>query len=182
VWITSLLLWQNIQDKQLFRRKGLFWLIVSEVSVHVCLALLLCTNSSTVHHGGRAQKKRPVLLKVVEKQKEREVEVPLFPSRMKPNTQLPSTAPPPKSSPPPNSTAGWGSSLHHMALGDMCNLNYSTLSPEVFIKSSSLRWDSSVLIWQKIFCFFLFKEKEKGVIHVFGHIVIQTVSDLETLP
>jgi hypothetical protein len=51
--IRFLLLWQNSWDTQLVRRNGLFWLIVSETSVHGQLAPLL----SSLCRGSTSQQK-----------------------------------------------------------------------------------------------------------------------------
>jgi hypothetical protein len=70
-------LWWNNQQNQLKRRKGLFWHMVSDFSVHGWLSLVLCTCGSIIHHGGSMGERRPIYLqdkrqKVTRKQRERE--------------------------------------------------------------------------------------------------------------
>jgi hypothetical protein len=46
--------WDKILEKNSLRRKGLFWLTFSEVSVHGQVALLLCTWGKAEHLDGRS--------------------------------------------------------------------------------------------------------------------------------
>lgn len=79
--VSFLLLWHNLPVK----RKDLFWLWISEVSIHAYLALWLWTGGETIFTGRVCAREEIAHLMAAGKQRQRKgrAEVPIFPLRAK---------------------------------------------------------------------------------------------------
>lgn len=62
----------SITDKSTYRRKGLVWLMVSDVLVHGQLTHYLWICGGTVHLGRNTRLRRPTYLVVAQKQREKQ--------------------------------------------------------------------------------------------------------------
>jgi hypothetical protein len=139
VLVSFLSLWQNTWGNQLLREQGLFWLMVSGVSVHSWLGLLFFEAYSKAEHCGpwEAQGRGNCSSHGNKKAKREEVEGPGFqkPLQVCAPNDFPSTRPYLlKVSPPFNNATGWGPSLQYISLWGTFN-----------IQTIYLTWPSVVL-------------------------------------